>query len=573
MKRGSWQLSVGIGVVLAACGGSPTAVVPPPPPPPPAALDCSLATPLQLSLGEHQVIDPASSDGCLRVPAAGANGAEYVVVIASTAPNRSQNGVSGSYVIKAGNPGATSASAATPSFEVGDIITPAPTAQQRFHDMLRAREAELSRDRANFVVSPAQAANMAAPTPPVVGDVRTFKTCSNLTCTSFADVTATARYVGTKAAIYMDNTVPQNDTLQASDYADLGTTFDTYHYPIDNAAFGAESDVDGNERIVILMTDAVNALTPDCTNGRVLGYFFGLDLTLSGSQSANSNKAEIFYTFVPSPATAQCSAISRSQTLSAIKPTLIHEFQHMISWNQHVLVRGGSSEETWLNEALSHFAEELGGREIDNSQCPNFSSCRSQYVSSDIVNAYDYLETPESDFLVYPISSQGTLPERGASWYFLRWVVDHFAQDTIIGNDFTTRIVETPNTGAANLVAATGESFSRMVVEWQLANYLDDDSTITAQLSDRLRFKSWGLRSIWLDSRNAQIFPNGFPLKPDVVSGSYTHSGTLKAGSGRHLRLVQAANGPAIDVQVKKNTAGDALDPALAARIGIVRIH
>jgi len=572
MTRGSWRISIALAVLFAACGGQQTQPSPPPPPPP-ASLDCSTVTPLQLSLGQHQVIDPAGTNGCVRVPAAGANGAEYVVIVAATAGNRTQNGVSGSYVIKAENPGASSAPAATSSFDVGDIITPMPTAQQQFHDMLRAREAELSRDRRNFVVSAAEAAKMAAPAPPVVGDVRTFKTCSNLTCTTFSDVTATARYVGTKAAIYMDDSVPQADTLQASDYDNLGSTFDTYHYPIDHAAFGDESDVDGNERIVILMTDAVNALTPDCTNGRVLGYFYGLDLTLSGSQSANSNKAEIFYTFVPAPATAKCNAISRSQTLAAIKPTLIHEFQHMISWNQHVLVRGGAAEETWLNEALSHFAEELGGREIDSTQCSGFSSCRSQYISSDIINAYDYLESPESDFLVYPISSQGTLPERGASGYFLRGVVDHFATDTILGNDFTTRIVQTPNTGVANLTAATGESFSRMVVEWQLANYLDDDSTVTAPLSDRLRFKSWGLRSIWLDSRNAQVFPNGFPLKPDVVIGSYSHSGILKAGSGRHLRLLQAANGPAIDVQVRKNTAGDPLDPALAARIGIVRIH
>ncbi|MEZ4457291.1 MAG: hypothetical protein R2882_12210 [Gemmatimonadales bacterium] len=113
-------------------------------------------------------------------------------------------------------------------------------------------------------------------------------------------MTATARYVGTKAAIYMDNTVPTNDTLLAADYADLGQTFDQYHYPIDSAAFGSESDLDNNQRIVILMTDAVNSLTPDCTNGRILGYFFGLDLITTGTQSANSNKGEVFYTFVPS---------------------------------------------------------------------------------------------------------------------------------------------------------------------------------------------------------------------------------------------------------------------------------
>src|SRR2546425_9583032 len=35
-----------------------------------------------------------------------------------------------------------------------------------------------------------------------------------------------------------------------------------------------------------------------------------------------------------------------------------HEFQHMISYNHHVLERRGDPEILWLNEALSHRSEE-----------------------------------------------------------------------------------------------------------------------------------------------------------------------------------------------------------------------
>ena len=59
---------------------------------------------------------------------------------------------------------------------------------------------------------------------------------------------------------------------------------------------------------------------------------------------------------------------------------------------------------------------------------------------------------------------------------------------------------------------------------------------------------------------------------PDVLGGSYSHTGTLKAGSGRHFLVSQAPNGPAVDLQVLKNAAGASLDPAVLARFGIVRI-
>lgn len=562
-----------VGAGLAGCTKGPVDPPPPPPPPPSVIAQCGSQAVLQLLAGQHQVVDPAATNGCIRVPSAGVGGAEYIVVVASTATARSTNGISGGYHVRSSNPGATSV--ATPAVSRVEVAEPSVTRTSvgdRFHSMLRQREAALSADPSNRTVA---AASQVVAVPPVIGEVRSFKACKNLACNLFDDVQATARYVGTKAAIYMDNAAPANaDTLREADYEDLGRTFDTYHYPIDLAAFGSESDIDANERIVILMTKSVNNLTPDCTNGRVLGYFFGLDLITTGSQAANSNKAEIFYTFVPSPTTPSCTAINRTQTLTSVKPTLIHELQHMISWNKRVIQGGGNSEETWLNEAMSHYAEELGGRLIPAAECPNSSgtpSCRSQYISGDIINTHDYLAATEDNFLIYPTSSNGSLEERGASWNFLRWVVDQFATDTIIGSDFTPALVTGPG-GAATIAARSGQSFSQLVPEWLLASYLDDLPGFNG-VSPRLRFKSWGLRSIYIDPRNAQVFPNGFPIRPDSTSGAYTRTGTLRGGTGRHFRLIQQAGGPGIDFQLVRDPTGAVIDPALVARIGIARVR
>lgn len=562
--------------LLAGCGGDPIA---PPPPPPPGSLPtpsvaCVGQPVTQLPVGEHVILDPVATSGCLRVPAAGAQGAQYLLVFASANGNRSPSGVQGSYLLRGSSPAASAAPGAVDLETTAPLVSDAGTGRRsaaaEFDAMLRERERELT---ANPLLRPApRAAPRVTAAPPPLGDVRSFKACAALACSTVTTVTATARYIGTHVAVYIDNDVPQTDPLTPADAEALGRAFDDFHYPIDTTAFGRESDLDGNGVVIILMTDAVNNLTQDCTNGRVIGYFFGGDLL----PIANSNNGEIFFTLVPSPQAGTCNAISRRTAVDNLKPTLIHEFQHMISFNQRALVRGGSAEDVWLNEALSHFAEELGGRLIPNSECtPSFSSCRSQYTSSDLVNSYDYLNTSEAHFVVYPNSTSGTLQERGAGWLLLRWSIDQFAADTILGTQMTRALVGTTLSGAANLTAVTGASFSAMIPEWLMAAYLDDGPDLPAEPTGRLRFKSWGYRTIWTNPLNQE--PNGpfsgFPMVPDVISGTYSRTGNVKAGSGRHFLVTQAASASAIDIQVLRSSAGTQLDPALVARFGLVRVR
>ena len=364
----------------------------------------------------------------------------------------------------------------------------------------------------------------------------------------------------------MDDSAPSGGytTLQLDDVKNL---FDQFLYPIDTTAFGRESDIDGNGVVVVLLTQHVNALSPDCNNtGRViLGYFFGADLVPRSASNPGSNEAEVFYGLVPDPNNAQCD-ITQAFARSHLPATFIHEFQHMISYNQHVLVRGGSAEDTWLNEGLSHFAEELGGRQVPNVECPNSSSCFNEFIRGDLDNAFAYLTSPEDFFLIEPGTSTGGLEERGANWLLVRWLADHFAADTILGTDLTRRLDATVQTGGANVAAQTGEDFSKLVGEWQLANYLDDLPGF-AEPTARLRYRSWNFRQ----EAAAQGIP--YPLVPDSTSGAnYSHSGVLRAGSGRHIRVVQAAGAASVDLTLT-DPAGAALSSTLEPRIALVRVR
>jgi len=157
----------------------------------------------------------------------------------------------------------------------------------------------------------------------------------------------------------------------------------------------------------------------------------------------------------------------------------------------------------------------------------------------------------------------------------VRWVLDHFAADSILGTATTRALVATSLTGAANVSAVTGASFATIVPQWLMATYLDDGTDLPSEATGRLRYKSWGLRAIWTNPLNqAPAGPfSGFPLTPQDIGGSFSRSGTLRGGSGRHFLIVQQGSGPPIDLQVLRSTAGSQLDAALLARFGLVRVR
>jgi hypothetical protein len=443
-----------------------------------------------------------------------------------------------------------------------------------FDAMLRERERELAADPL-LRQAPQPAPSSAATAPPPLGDVKDFKVCGNLTCSSVVAVQATARYVGTKVAVYIDNVVPQSDPLQDADAAELGASFDDFHYPIDTTAFGRESDLDGNGVVIVLMTDAVNNLTPDCTNGRIVGYFFGGDLLIG---PANSNRAEIFFTLVPAPQTPTCSAISRKTAVDNLKPTLIHEFQHMISFNQHVLERGSlNGELLWLNEGFSHYAEELGGRSYELDPSARRADCTigttpCRFYVGNFLNAYDYLDTTSKHFLL-PTEGIGTLTERGAAWLFVRYLVDQYATGTTTASwDTLTRsLVQTSRSGAANIEFVTGAKFDSVVSRWALANWVTDAPAAPPEL----KYESWNLHAVFssLHTQRSGQFPKFYPLEPTVSAGRAVNlSGTLRSGSPIFHRATQQAGDPGFTLSFTAPSGG-LLSSAQKPRLNVIRLQ
>lgn len=536
-------------LALLACGND---LTPPPGPPPVSApeLGCSSAAEVNLAVGESIVLSAAGSEGCVRIPAGGSP-REYLAVAYSASARTDPIGISGPYRWRS----RSALAAPAPGFAAGAEIPDGPA---RFHAMLRDRDR--SGSRPGGVRQPLTAPGQT----PVVGERRSFGVCGDPSCAGFTPVAATVAYVGRRIALFVDDSLPAGG-FSAPDYQRFARLFDDQLYPIDTAAFGRESDVDGNGVVLAVITRQVNRLCP-ALGGVVSGYFYGLDLRPG---EAGSNGGEVFYAVAPDPQGENGCHITRDFVERVLPGTLAHEFQHMISYHQHVLLRHGPVEDNWLNEGLSHLAEELAGRRVPNDHCVA-NDCLSQFAFNDVSNAYQYLFDPERWFSVFPSNSTGRSAERGAAWLLVRWVIDQYG-----GSDgFTRSLVATRQTGGASLAAVTGTAFESLLGEWHLANYLDDLPGF-APANPRLQYKTWNWRTVFpsLRAQYPAQYSRFFPLVPDSAAGDYDRDGTLRGGSGRYLRLTLAAGARPIDLRLTDPAGAGPVAARLEARVAIARIR
>lgn len=507
-------------------------------------------TPVSLVVGGYLAVDPGSDSGCVRFAAnGGVDSMEYLLVPQSAA------GVSGEVSPFQLTGGAITVAAGAALATRAPLPGGHGAVAEQFDATLRG----MARAKAYPVnVRSATAAVQAAgPT-----SVRSFTLCGNLSCSSFKTVTASQRVLGAHVAIYVDTMAPAAG-LDSADLDSLSQILDSRLFPLDTTTFGSVSDIDANGVVIVLMTGAVNALVSraQChADGYVAGFFFGGDL--DPAFASQFNHGEIYYSIVADPDSTLSCAHSRDEVKQSTPVTFTHEFQHMISFVQHVLVRGGDPEEGWLDEGLSKYAEELGGR----SYLPGDPGTFSQYLIGDVFDAYQYLNATGNSPLLIPADT-GSLAEVGASWLFVRYLVDQF------GDSLPRKLHETSLVGAANVTAQTGESFETLVERWALANWVSDLPGFTAPAE--LHYSSWHFRNTFgsLNSQDPADFPQPYPLVPARGLGRLVNlSGSLRSGSGMYQRALQAPGDSAFSLYFRAN-GYIAIAPAVVPRLTIVRIR
>jgi hypothetical protein len=433
--------------------------------------------------------------------------------------------------------------------------------QVRFDGLMRAKERRLA--PAARAAAAARAGISAQIRKSTLPTSRTFWVFADTLATIYKQITASLVYNGTSVAIYQDNASPPGFTAQQ--LTQFGALDDAVLYQIVVNTFAQPTDIDNNQHVIMLLTPAVNALTPaaDCTTeGFVAGYFDPNDLTPT---AANSNAGEIFYAIVPDPnGAAHSCAHSVSDVFSIIPGTFMHELQHMISYGQHVLIHGGQPEEGWLDEGMSIVATELGGLHYDSLYQTTgntaYADSASPYISEQFNDSYDYLRNTDTASLTLHSDADCCLEWRGGDWLMMRYIGDQKGAAVYHAMEIST------NTGTANIAAASGEAFPAIFGTFGVAAYTDSlPGVARSSIPPQYQFATWSLRALY-----SQISPN-YPIQPITLSASSATSGKMVPGTSAYYQISTPSGSSSVTIVF--GTASGAFASSLNPQVLVFRLQ
>jgi hypothetical protein len=499
----------------------------------------TIGSTLALQPGQVQTMSEPAELACVRLP--GTPGGALYLFTAHNASSTTAPAMP--FELRALAPGVPLASVTLQALE------PRVPYAEAWEAALRDRERALPRGPDAW--PDATAAPEAAPQAiPDVGERRQFNVL-NLQG-GFDRVTATARIITARAVLWVDEEAAS--AFSSGDLQYFGGLFDDPIYPTTVATFGEPSDIDGNQRIFILFTPRVNALTPRNQNSYITGFFYGCDL-LARSRCSGSNEAEVFYSLVPDPGAKWSGARTVATVRAAVPPILAHEFQHMI----HFARRGLSADVLWLSEALAHTAEELVA---DALQATNPTLAQS-FRTPNLVRAQRYLSSPAGSSLL-ALAGTGSLEMRGGVWLLLKHARGHHG-----GNELLRRLTSSSQSGVANLTQQTGQPWSRLAVDFDIALWADGAPELgTAPLEPRYRFQGFNLRTAMAG------VSGGYTLQPGALGWSdFAVSGTAANGSSAYFLLTTPQAGGQTLSFVLSGARGAPFQQGTGARLSILRVR
>jgi hypothetical protein len=423
---------------------------------------------------------------------------------------------------------------------------------------------------------------------PVVGDTLEFA----FSCVSQVSFPGTPSSITGVVTEVSDRAVIVEDTVGAgsfttAEYQAIASNFDDVIFATDTTYFGSPADIDDNGgRVVLLFSAGVNTMSDVNPNGYddgiVAGFFCPADLSGSG------NQAEMFYLVMPDPTgeyTAAADAgLTKDEVLTFANGTVAHEFQHLIN----AQTGSGGGFDVWMNEGLSHLAEEVVGHTA-SGLVPGVDLTLSDYDAVaggiDAFNTYhignwfnlaQYAAAP-SDTAGLVMASDpfgpATFRLRGASWSFLRYLLDRF-ESAATEPAQTRALIQSAMTDSRDAVAAVfGVPFDSLVSDWAMMLAVEDRADVVPRIE--LQLTSYRLRELYaeLALRSTAFPPNGYPLAPDTLdlAVSARRAVNLFSYTGDYLVAGAASGAGPSGIRIGTTGAADDISQSLGVRVAIVR--
>jgi hypothetical protein len=539
----------------------------------------------ELLPGEHAVFEGAAAVDCIGLPAAAA-GDEYEVVVTPLSRALAFNPME----LRITATGQSAASvpavevAAAQSVPGGTEIDRAWRAGQYPWDLaLRRLEQPLL---------PAIRANAARPgaglfAVPAVGDTVEYG-FSCITAEDFpnapSSITGVVRALSGRAVVVEDTAATGSFT--GLEYEQIAANFDDPIYDTDVQYFGTPGDIDANGgRVVLLYAAGVNNLSENYNEAFVAGFTCPLDLGFAGG-----NDAEMFYLMVPDPTGAFTPAagdgITKDQVRRITDNTVAHEFQHMINAQSG----NGGAQDVWINEGLSHIAEEVVGHAV-NGFDPGTELGPEELLSTqarvDVFNKYylnnwfnisQYLDAPGDTAALLNAEDPldfNTFRMRGSAWMFLRYLLDRY-EDGSTAEAARTRALVASSAGDSRdaVTQVFGADFNRLATDWATMLSVEDRSDVTP--ASALTLASYRVRDVYESQIGTVLNPpsGGYPLVPKLrgLGVASTLDAELFTGTGLYVTLRASAVAPATELRLVAPGTGATLAESVQPRVTIVRI-
>jgi hypothetical protein len=393
-------------------------------------------------------------------------------------------------------------------------------------------------------------------------------------CEQFTAVRAVARAIGERG-IWLDD-VANPEGFTTAHFEDLSREFDEKIYATNVEYFGEPTDIDGNGRILILITQSINRYNAENPERAALGFVTAADLLPREDPPAGcpfSNEAEIYYGVAPDPQgalgwTPGGEPYTVADARADASLLIAHEFTHIIQLGRRLADPTATTfQSVWELEGQATLAEEVVGHAMTGR------SPRQNYGARVALNHDEhpvdwYFSGIVGLALYYGFESRedrvSGAPEQctwltgedngpctasasliyGVPWSLLRWISDHYGPEFAGGEQELHRRLVNNGTlqGFQNLVNVTGTPIPQVLAEWAAMLYVD--GRVAQPANERLRMLSWDMYDIF----ERGLVPTA-RLQPRSESfAAFSTEVAVRAGSTAYFQL-EGSNRPAIGIR------------------------
>ena len=384
-------------------------------------------------------------------------------------------------------------------------------------------------------------------------------------CNDFANRTGIVKVVGTRGIWVGDAQNPINGFTN-QDYQDLSDILDGAIFDADTAHFGAPSDLDLNDRVVIFVTKALNDASPF-----TLGFVSTGDVRTT-QECASSNEAEIYYG--KAPGVVDNLDYPREDALDDAPALIAHEFAHVIQAGRRFVVNQRNLfMSVFMAEGQAILAQEVSGHAAlgnttgqDYGTNVAFNSPNRWYTSGFLDLAFYFGRNTqaastsvagaphECGWLIRePDPCGGRALWYGVTFSLLRWLNDQLGPGFMGGGpDIQKALINNDKQGFANLEDVLGQPIEPLLAQWSAMLYVDGRSI--PGLPAMLTLPSWNITGIYFSitppSRSSRLEPSS------VTFSEFMRDVDVRAGSTAYF-LVGGADRPATAVRVRDTADGE----------------